>query len=682
MKKLILLFVSVALMLSAHAQQGTTCDNPIPLTTIGDYVADFEDTWFSYTPSESGITVISTCGTNSCDTKIWIYESCVATPTEFAEGTYAYNDDYCGLQAHVEVNLTAGTTYFIRIGDYFTDCIASVNFGISYLGQIVGCTNPTACNFNPMATEDDGSCVFFPSELCSQPDLRFDSLALVNSLYISQIGAAECDVQEGCVTGYGNRWIIGFSSKIDNIGQADYYIGNPSANPEMFSVVNCHGHTHYEGYGDYRLMDENGDLVPVGHKNGFCVMDLCGFGQYNCSDMGISSGCYDIYGAGTQCQWLDITGIPAGQYRFVALVNPYYLPDALGRYESNTQNNAVSVCMEIFWNNGVPTFELLTDCPSYIDCTGSINGSAELDCNGVCNGPSIFGDVNPDNDLNTSDVSVYMGILSQENITATTCNDLNANGEISVYDIYLAQWCMNGGNGGSTITNACDFPRNIVNVNTSAGLSISNFNDTEGYIDIELMSAVDDVTAYQFEVSGADVIGVTSLVDGTVFSCETGYNTFTESVFAVSNIYGNKIENSLAPTSLCRVYLANYGNNEICIDEVVDIVNNNAERIPSYIYGSCVQGINVSELTNLLTTSTEVFPNPASNEIRLRVNALSEGTTHVAIQDATGRTIKIISALSMNVWNTLEVSDLSAGVYTIHPFNFTSKGNSIRFVKL
>ena len=51
-------------------------------------------------------------------------------------------------------------------------------------------------------------------------------------------------------------------------------------------------------------------------------------------------------------------------------------------------------------------------------------------------------------------------------------------------------------------------------------------------------------------------------------------------------------------------------------------------------------------------------------------------------QDATGRTIKIISALSLNVWNTLEVSDLSAGVYTIHPFNSTSKGNSIRFVKL
>jgi hypothetical protein len=43
---------------------------------------------------------------------------------------------------------------------------------------------------------------------------------------------------------------------------------------------------------------------------------------------------------------------------------------------------------------------------------------------------------------------------------------------------------------------------------------------------------------------------------------------------------------------------------------------------------------------------------------------------------------KIISALSLNVWNTLEVSELSAGVYTVQSFNASSKGNSIRFVKL
>jgi hypothetical protein len=150
----------------------------------------------------------------------------------------------------------------------------------------------------------------------------------------------------------------------------------------------------------------------------------------------------------------------------------------------------------------------------------------------------------------------------------------------------------------------------------------------------------------------------------------------------MSNVYGNKIENSGNPTSLCRIYLENFGSNEICIDEVVDVVNNNAERIPAYVYGSCVQLVNVNELSNLQAATTEVFPNPATSEIRLRVSSLSEGTTHVAIQDATGRTIKIISALSLNVWNTLEVTDLSSGVYTLHPFNSSSKGNSIRFVKL
>jgi hypothetical protein len=294
----------------------------------------------------------------------------------------------------------------------------------------------------------------------------------------------------------------------------------------------------------------------------------------------------------------------------------------------------------------------------------------------------VFGDVNADSDLNGSDVVSYLGILAQETIQATTCNDLNANGEISVYDIYLAQWCMNGGNGGSTSTNACDFPRNIVNVNTAAGLSISNFSAADGYIDVELMSTMDDVTGYQFEISGADVIGVSSLIDPTVFSCEVGYNAFSEGVFVVSNVYGNKIENSLNPTQLCRVYLSNFEGNEICIDEVVDIVNNNAERLPSYVYGSCVQLVSVDENSSLVTASTEVYPNPASNEIRVRVNALSEGTTHMAIQDATGRTVKTISSLSLNVWNTLEISDLSTGVYTIHPFNQAGSGTAFRFVKL
>ena len=57
-------------------------------------------------------------------------------------------------------------------------------------------------------------------------------------------------------------------------------------------------------------------MLPIGFKNGFCVMDLeCSDGgtfTYGCSNMGISAHCGDIYGAGLSCQWIDVTGIPTG----------------------------------------------------------------------------------------------------------------------------------------------------------------------------------------------------------------------------------------------------------------------------------------------------------------------------------------------------------------------------------
>ena len=315
---------------------GIHCSSPITLST-GSHTANFDDTWFVYAPTISGTYNISTCGNNTCDTKIWVYSACPVAPyVEGPPGTYAYNDDNnCGTQANLDVIFVANTTYYIRIGDNSNQCSVPINFDLAYVGPIAGCMDPTACNYNPLATIDDGSCIYPGNPNCTGPDLQLDSMAFLNSLGIQSHAAGGCDIDEGCVTGYGTRYVISFTSKINNIGPLDFYIGDPAANPTMFNTNNCHGHAHYEGYGDYRLFDSNGNLVPAGHKNGFCVMDLCGFGQYNCSMMGISSGCYDAYGAGTQCQWIDITDVPEGDYRVVAIINSHHLPDALGHYETN-----------------------------------------------------------------------------------------------------------------------------------------------------------------------------------------------------------------------------------------------------------------------------------------------------------------------------------------------------------
>jgi hypothetical protein len=180
------------LTIVSNAQLGSMCnnaesiDNNLVYSTSATYTTSFDDHWYVFTPDSGGMHTISTCNLADCDTKIWIYETCLATVTEFAEGTYSYNDDYCGLQSSITVNFTAGNTYYIRIGDYSDACVDQFTWNLSFMGQIAGCMDPAACNFNPSATVDNGSCAYYPSPFCSQPDLEFDSLALVNSLYLSQ----------------------------------------------------------------------------------------------------------------------------------------------------------------------------------------------------------------------------------------------------------------------------------------------------------------------------------------------------------------------------------------------------------------------------------------------------------------------------------------------------------------
>jgi hypothetical protein len=52
----------------------------------------------------------------------------------------------------------------------------------------------------------------------------------------------------------------------------------------------------------------------------------------------LSAGWADIYGVGTDCQWVDVTDVPAGNYVLQVAVNP------LGRVsELNIENNIVQV---------------------------------------------------------------------------------------------------------------------------------------------------------------------------------------------------------------------------------------------------------------------------------------------------------------------------------------------------
>jgi hypothetical protein len=210
------------------------------------------------------------------------------------------------------------------------------------------------------------------------PDLIVDQGKLVSQIFVSeeQFNNNDCTVVEGCVTKAGKHTLLRFNTSTANVGQADLVIGDPAPCLSLFHFSECHQHYHYENYADYRLWTvdgyrtwaalrqegeradqglnaqllnvavASGELV-VGHKQGFCMMDSYKYDPnatspakfFNCqSNQGISVGWSDQYGSQLPGQFVQITGLPEGDYVLENQVNPIHaLP------ESNYSNNFAAV---------------------------------------------------------------------------------------------------------------------------------------------------------------------------------------------------------------------------------------------------------------------------------------------------------------------------------------------------
>ena len=507
-------------------------------------------------------------------------------------------------------------------------------------------------------------------------------MSFITSLQITSHTAATCDVDEGCVTGYGTRYVMRFTSKINNIGTLDYYIGSPSSQPGMFNTNNCHGHAHYEGYGDYRLFNSDGNQIPSGHKNGYCVIDLCGFGQYTCGNMGITAGCYDAYGAGTQCQWLDLTDVPTGDYRVAVIINSKHLPDAMGRYETNFANNALQVCMHIEQHaGGAPTYTLLPNCQPYVDCTGLPGGASERDCNGVCNGPGVYGDTYSNSTLDSMDVITYMDLI-QIGLPPSVCYDISGDSSISVYDASLMNWCLRGNNShpGGSYHNHCNFPRNIVNPSDLTGLSISNVNYVDNYFDVELFSPNANVKSFQFAISGASISSVVSLVNPINFPVDLRFKSSTNEVIGIS-VVDSSIMRSPNATQLVRIYFNGLTDSVICISSINDIVNQDAERTIASVYGSCIPALSTDITTIAKPSDLVVIPNPANEKAYIHISGPAGSKDEIEITDASGRLVRVPVSFVRDAWYEMDLNSLPTGVYFV-----IRKGNNVygvtRFIKL
>jgi lysyl oxidase len=181
---------------------------------------------------------------------------------------------------------------------------------------------------------------------CALPDLMLDQDRLRAEVGISEayFSSTSCSVVEGCVAADGKRRLLHFSVVTPNMGDADMYLGRPSANNPIFQYSQCHNHYHFAGYALYEVLDGSGNVVVTGRKRAFCLEDFerqsnpplggPARAQYDCSDQGISMGWADTYYNGLSCQFMDLSGLAAGHYTLRVTINPDRILEELS-YDNN-----------------------------------------------------------------------------------------------------------------------------------------------------------------------------------------------------------------------------------------------------------------------------------------------------------------------------------------------------------
>ena len=149
-----------------------------------------------------------------------------------------------------------------------------------------------------------------------------------------------CAISDGCIPGPGTYQLMRFATQIKNVGQVGLNAGIPVRDPS-FVYDMCHMHYHYAGFVNYSLRAREADgspgaVVAGGSKFSYCIEDVSRVNPmhpnspeapfYTCGDgsreQGLSVGWGDLYEAALDCQWVNITGVPAGDYFLELVANP------------------------------------------------------------------------------------------------------------------------------------------------------------------------------------------------------------------------------------------------------------------------------------------------------------------------------------------------------------------------
>jgi len=192
------------------------------------------------------------------------------------------------------------------------------------------------------------------------PDLVVDQPMMASTWSIDKrlFRPGSLAIKDGCVGDYGYRRLLIFTGQVDNIGQGDFFLGDPDDSP-AFEYVPLHLHHHLNDFMQYQLLTPQGAPATAPRSQKFWFpFDWSPYladpsvrpqAFYRKGNYGLQRGWLNFtFTTSVDCQWVDVTDVPIGLYTLSATVNPVHAYTE-SDFSNNTSTVAVNVNEPLSW---------------------------------------------------------------------------------------------------------------------------------------------------------------------------------------------------------------------------------------------------------------------------------------------------------------------------------------------
>ncbi|MFK7810280.1 MAG: SprB repeat-containing protein, partial [Saprospiraceae bacterium] len=338
-----------------------------------------KDVWYSVTVPSSGVVAFTFVNTPGFSSVVECYTGSCGALVAYAPVLCTSEDE------RTFVGLTPGETVFFRVWDYGSNDIG--NHELCVRGEVLGCTDPEALNYNPSATYDDGSCNYpSASKPCTANILTVNGPCVVGDN--TALGMEPGEPVPSCYVGENNAVWFKFIAQSNYSTISTDFTGYTHADTEisLYSVGSCFNYATYTSIAcdqdggqseDYNSVIANAPTtigqvyyIQISGWNGaqgtFCLQvtsppannEICGAEAISCGDVKTSNT--GLYSLSENNMPLDGCGTP------LSSSNAFYVLVGTG----NDVN--LSLC-----NSGFDT-RLNVYCLQNGDC----NGTPEFVCVG------------------------------------------------------------------------------------------------------------------------------------------------------------------------------------------------------------------------------------------------------------------------------------------------------------